>query len=143
MLMSQKSVFILNWNVRGLNNPAKKDNVKLLVDQMKASIVCLQETKLDDVSDSVMLRTLGGRFVRSYAYLPADGSRGGILLACDDNYFSISDITLRQYSLSATITMKEEILAWSITVVYGPRLEEQKVQFLNEIQDLQPNMHPS
>ncbi|EEE50779.1 hypothetical protein OsJ_31137 [Oryza sativa Japonica Group] len=104
---------------------------------------CKAETKLDDVSDSVMLRTLGGRFVRSYAYLPADGSRGGILLACDDNYFSISDITLRQYSLSATITMKEEILAWSITVVYGPQLEEQKVQFLNEIQDLQPNMQPA
>nr|AAK98717.1 Putative retroelement [Oryza sativa Japonica Group] len=91
------------------------------------------ETKLDDVSDSVMLRTLGGRFVRSYAYLPADGSRGGILLACDDNYFSISDITLRQYSLSATITMKEEILAWSITVVYGPQLEEQKLPDFMEV----------
>lgn len=58
--MSQQSCFILNWNVRGLNNPAKRDNIKLLVDDMKATIVCLQETKIEYVSDSIVSQTLGG-----------------------------------------------------------------------------------
>ena len=74
--------------------PAKKDSVKLLIDDMKGSIVCLQETKLYVVSDSVVLRTLGSRFVSEFAFLPAIGTRGSMLLACDDNFFSLSDVVL-------------------------------------------------
>lgn len=142
--MSQQSCFILNWNVRGLNNPAKRDNIKLLVDDMKATIVCLQETKIEYVSDSIVSQTLGGgRFVAEHAFLPADGTRGGILLACDDNYFCLSNIIIKPHSLSATVTMKEEGLVWSITVVYGPQLEEDKILFLNELQELESSMHPA
>nr|AAX95130.1 retrotransposon protein, putative, unclassified [Oryza sativa Japonica Group]ABG22397.1 retrotransposon protein, putative, unclassified [Oryza sativa Japonica Group] len=36
--------------------------------------------------------------------------------------------------------MREEGLQWSITVVYGPQLEADKVVFLSEIESLQPSM---
>lgn len=72
--------------------------------------------------------------------LPADGTKGGLLLACNENFFSPSDVILGQYSLSATVTMREEGLQWSITVVYGPQLEADKVVFLSEIESLQPSM---
>lgn len=41
-----------------------------------------------------MLRTLGSRFVSEFAFLPAIGTRGNMLLACDDNFFSLSDVVL-------------------------------------------------
>lgn len=63
--MSQLNCFILNWNVIGLNSQAKQDNVKLLVDQMKATVVCLQETKMEMVSDSVITQSLGSALCRN------------------------------------------------------------------------------
>ena len=38
---------ILCWNVRGLNNPAKRSAVREFVQAAKVNLVCLQETKLD------------------------------------------------------------------------------------------------
>lgn len=37
---------ILIWNVRGLNQRAKRDSVRNIVQSSHADIVCLQETKV-------------------------------------------------------------------------------------------------
>lgn len=42
------------WNVRGLNNPAKRKAVKEFLDSVRPNIVCLQETKLE-VVDAFLL----------------------------------------------------------------------------------------
>lgn len=42
---------VLSWNVRDLNAQARRDNVRTLVDDIRPSIVCLQETKLDVISE--------------------------------------------------------------------------------------------
>lgn len=39
--------------------------------------------------------------------------------------------------------MREEGLQWSITVVYGPQLEAEKIEFLAELETLQPTMKPA
>lgn len=92
------------------------------------------------MSDQLILNTLGQRFVHQYAYLPADGSKGRVILACDENFFSLSDVHLGQLSVSATVIMREERLQWSITVVYGPQLEADKIAFLAELENLQSVM---
>jgi len=40
------SEHILNWNVRGLNSRARRCVVRDLATQQRASILCLQETKV-------------------------------------------------------------------------------------------------
>lgn len=141
--MSRDNVHLFNWNVRGLNAQAKQDAVKAFVYQTGASIVCLQETKLAVVTDRSISSTLGQNFVQSFAFLSASGTRGGIILACNSNFFSMSEIKQGQYSLTATITMLEEALQWSITVVYGPQLEADKIAFLTELESLSPSMKPA
>ena len=37
---------LLSWNVRGLNNPWKREVCKNLLKEWRCDIVCLQETKL-------------------------------------------------------------------------------------------------
>ena len=71
---------ILIWNVCGLNARARRTAVRSLVVTANASIVCLQETKMALVCLSTVLEALGSEF-DDYFYLPADGTRGGILLA--------------------------------------------------------------
>jgi exonuclease III len=70
---------IVIWNVRGLNSRSRRDVVRELVTSERPSIVCLQETKLDVISQSDILQILGQGF--DYFYLLADQTHGGILLA--------------------------------------------------------------
>jgi exonuclease III len=37
---------LLSWNVRGLNNPTKQEEVKQVVQLQRPMLVCIQETKL-------------------------------------------------------------------------------------------------
>jgi exonuclease III len=67
---------ILSWNVRGLNNKAKQEQVKKIIQVHRPVIVCLQETKLADIPNSVVSSCLGSDFTSNYCYLPADGTRG-------------------------------------------------------------------
>jgi exonuclease III len=66
---------ILIWNVRGLNDRAKRDAVKSLVLDTKPSIVCLQETKLCSISDFDILSILGSAYC-NFVFNPAHGTRG-------------------------------------------------------------------
>ena len=74
-LMAQKNVNLLDWNPRGLNNKARRDAVRDLVRDTHATIVCLQETKLDMVDNAIISETLGQNFTAHYAVLPATGTR--------------------------------------------------------------------
>lgn len=49
--MIEQNCTFLNWNVRGLNNKARRDVVCNLVRDCRATIVALQETKLESISD--------------------------------------------------------------------------------------------
>jgi exonuclease III len=43
---------ILSWNVRGLNDQGKRLCIKNLIQDWKANIICLQETKLEIITDN-------------------------------------------------------------------------------------------
>ena len=44
---------ILSWNVRGVNNLEKGKVIKQFIKDQRADLVCLQETKVQDVSSSL------------------------------------------------------------------------------------------
>jgi hypothetical protein len=70
---------ILIWNVRGLNSRARCYVVRELVASKCLSIVCLQETKLGVIYDFDVMQILRPGF--RYSFLPANQTRGGILVA--------------------------------------------------------------
>ena len=74
------NIEILNWNPRGLNDPAKKNAVREFVESVNVNLVCLQETKLDIVGRFTVIQYLGPSF-DGFAYLPAVETRGGVLVA--------------------------------------------------------------
>ena len=92
-------------------------------------MVCLQETKLACVDDNVIIQTSGQQFVGSYFYLPAQGTRGGVIVACSHDLYTLQSVTTGQYSISAIITSRADNSQWSITGVYGPQEDQEKIQF--------------
>jgi exonuclease III len=79
--MDENDVKTFSWNVHGLNCAARREAVRLLLQQVRPQIICLQETKLAEVNFSVAMEFLGAPYCSSFAYLPAEETRGGVLIA--------------------------------------------------------------
>jgi exonuclease III len=122
---------VLNWNVRGLNDPAKGNAVQEFLDSVRVNIVCLQETKLDVIDDFIVMQCLGPSF-DGYVYLPAVDTRGGILLAWDTSVVSIGHVSFDTYAITGEVQARDNN-SWWITSVYGPQAREEKVSFLTEL----------
>jgi hypothetical protein len=71
---------LLIWNVRGLNSTARQNSVRELLNSCCADVVCLQETKMMQISQRILLSMLGSDFTGSLV-LPSLGASGGILVA--------------------------------------------------------------
>jgi exonuclease III len=127
---------IVIWNVRGLNSKPRRIAIRALLATTNASIVCFQETKIDLFYSGLILETLGADF-DDFTYLPADGTRGGILLAWQSKTVSITDPIFTANTLSAKVTTSGT-MPWWITIVYGPQENADKIEFLQELRDLRP-----
>ena len=79
------------------------------------------------MDQNVVSRTVGANFVNSYIVLPAEQTRGGILLAVNEDFFDLSDIELTTNAITSQITMRADGIKWQITVVYGPQGDAAKL----------------
>jgi hypothetical protein len=73
-------------------------NVRAALDP---KLVCLQETKLATITPQTAAEVLGHRF-NDFKYLPAVGTRGGIMLRWHTDFIDASCLELRRFSLSMT-----------------------------------------
>jgi exonuclease III len=101
---------------------------------MDVSIVCFQETKMELIYSSTVLETLGSEF-DDYVYLPAIGTRGGILLAWKSRAVSITDPMFTTNSITAKVSTAAGT-PWWLSVVYGPQDDADKIAFLQELRDV-------
>ena len=134
ILESMENVSILVWNVRGLNDRGKRDNLRKVVDDFRPSVVCLQETKLAHVSERDVASFLGSDFFE-FVFLPAQQTRGGILIAWRDGSFSVEHHLIHRYSVSVLLNSSNGA-PWWLTGVYGPQRDDDKLSFLAELRDV-------
>jgi exonuclease III len=124
---------ILSMNVRGLNDPVKRDAVREFISLVNVHMVCLQETRLNVVDTFLVSQCCGPAFDEFIA-LPAHETRGGILLAWDSSVVKLGRTSLDSFSMNAEVVGLDNV-AWWITVVYGPQRREDKIQFLQELSE--------
>ena len=123
---------ILSWNVRGANDGAKRKVIKSFVKMRRVDVVCLQETKLKEVSKR-MIRELGaGRFLEWVA-VNADGASGGILIFWDTRVIQLLEKEEDRYTLSCRFKSLEEDFVWVFTGVYGPTVYARREDFWDEL----------
>ncbi|KAL4651732.1 hypothetical protein ACB092_01G182200 [Castanea dentata] len=113
---------LLSWNVRGLNNPRKRE----------CDIVCFQETKVSSI-DVAFVRSLWGSPFIDWAVLDAMQSSGGVLLIWDKRVFEKLDVIVGQFSVSILLRGVVDDFVWACTVVYGPNDNGQRPLLWEEL----------
>jgi hypothetical protein len=118
--------------VCGLNDRARRNVVKEFLPQERLTLVCIQETKLSSLCNALANEILGATF--DYDFLPSIGAAGGILLAWSHDRWMVSDIARGCYTLSGHgMETGASSAPWWISVVYGPQLDADKIEFLDEL----------
>jgi exonuclease III len=110
---------ILCWNVRGLNSAARCLAVHETIAATTCHIVCLQETKLEAIDRELAL-FLGAYRLNHFAFKPAQGTRGGILLLWNDGVIDMQQIETGRYSITTTVTVRDTAASFLLTGIYGP-----------------------
>lgn len=122
---------ILVWNVRGLNKKSHRDAVRDPIASHCPEVICLQETKIQNMSTRVLLATLGTE-LDCHVCLPAEGMRGGILIAWRGDVIQM--ITTRVDTYSASVLFQNSNGdQWWFTGVCRPHLDAHKLLFLEEM----------
>jgi len=85
------------------------------------------------VDAPIITEVLGQRFGDNFVILPAAGTRGGIIMAVDNEHYRISRKEVGVHTVTATVQAIFGGEEWSITVVYGPQEDQEKLQFLGEL----------
>lgn len=93
-----------------------------VVNAANPSIICFQETKMEVVTVDVVRHCLGNKF-ESFFYLPAVGTRGGILVAWDASVVALSNPHYTSNTLTALIKPIGGT-TWWLRGVYGPQADK-------------------
>jgi exonuclease III len=109
--------------------------VRDLARDTKCTIAALQETKLDSFSAATVRETLGEKFATNFAFLPAQGTRGGVLIAVDEDYYTLQQAEFRDHSITVLLKSVRTEEEWWFTAVYGPQGDQEKLLFLQELKD--------
>ena len=125
------------WNVRGLNDKARRDNLRKVVDDTRPAVVCLQETKLSYISERDVISFLGRDFTK-FVFLSAQQTQGGILIAWRDGSFVVSQHRVHRHSVSVLFSNNDDP-AWWFTGVYGPHQDDEKLGFIEELREVRAN----
>ena len=73
---------VLSWNIREANDSEKRKVIKALIKGQKVDVVCLQETKMQEMS-KMIVRSLGVGRCLDWKVLNSRGSSGGVLVFWD------------------------------------------------------------
>jgi exonuclease III len=135
--MNSPNVEIISWNVRGLNATDRCLAVYETLAATPCQIVCLQETKLHIVDPS-LAAFLGAYKLDKFAFKPAVGTKGGILLLWKDTEVDMSNVRIGRYSLSTEVTLRHCMTTFFLSTVYGPSRRPEKDAFLRHMRRLKP-----
>jgi exonuclease III len=105
-----------------------------VVQACQPSVVCLQETKLAHITSVDVVAILGQHF-SSFVFLPAQETRGGVLVAWQENCFRAISHRVLRHSVSVEFQAEGE-QAWSFSGIYGPHRDTEKPGFLHELREV-------
>ena len=116
---------LLSWNVCGANDSTKRRVIKAVIRSQRVDLFCLQETKIQTLSEG-LVRSLGSGRWSNWVALDALRSAGGMLVCWDKRSLEVMETEVGKFSVSCRIRNVENGLTWIFTGVYGPFSKEDR-----------------
>lgn len=114
--------------------------VKGVIRESRADVVCFQESKLNESNLSYVLRALPTYFSTEVVSLDAKGTAGGCVIAWKQNYVLMNSWSTN-HTISAVLEQTSTGQAFVVTNVYGPSVESEKMNFIQELRALHSTIH--
>ncbi|XP_044962246.1 uncharacterized protein LOC123413368 [Hordeum vulgare subsp. vulgare] len=130
--MSDKLLPIMCWNVRGLNQPAKRASVCEMAKSLRATILCLQETKIDAWTPQ-LVQEIGRTQLTECIALPAIDTSGGAAILWNRELTTIVSHAVGIFAITAKVTLLGQSQPFWLSSVYGPADDARKEAFLREL----------
>ena len=123
---------LFSWNVRGANNPIKRNVIRNFIRSQRVDLVCLQETKIQEMSVDCA-RSFGvGRFF-DWKVAEAERVVGGILLFWDKRKLDLVEVETCLFSITCWFKNVEDGFQWAFTGVYGSVERSNREMFWEEL----------
>ena len=90
---------ILSWNVRGVNDKDKRKVTKAMVKSHKVDVVCLHETKVQEMNRGIVQSLGVGRFLE-WGALNSKGAVGGVVVFWYNRVLQVLDVEVGNFSVS-------------------------------------------
>ena len=130
-----KNWSVLCWNVRGLNNPARRGVVRNVVLLHSPTIICLQESKLAVVDSMIISQVCGPKYTE-FLFEPALCTRGGLIVAWDPDVVDIYLLAQQKSFIAVDCCWRLTDTKFRLVTVYGPRSDADKLNFLDDLRPL-------
>lgn len=116
----------------GLGQQEKCDAVRDAISISHPHIVCLQESKLHE-PDAYKCKSFLPTYLSDFAFVPANGSRGGIVTSWNPNAVLAGPTILNDYSLSTPFISTTSSYSFTVSNIYAPSNHRDTDLFLNEL----------
>ena len=126
------NINIISWNVRGLNCPNKRGDVKWVLRNFRCDIAILQETKMEEVTFATAISLWDRRSV-DWIVLPLVGRPGGIVIIWDDQTLELIDSKVGTYAICGKFKSLNDDFAWGRIGVYGPNDDNLRFALFDEL----------
>ncbi|GMJ02965.1 hypothetical protein HRI_003965700 [Hibiscus trionum] len=131
-MSSQNFPCFATWNVRGIGRAEKRRAMKRLIMSTKASLVFIQETKLES-HKQWLLRNLWPCKNELLVASPAEGLSGGLVTLWDSSAFEVESKFIQSRSILVTGTLKEMNFKCGFLNIYAPNSEAERQLFFDQI----------
>lgn len=120
------SMKIISYNIRGLGGKIKKKEISKLIHEHSVDLICLQETKMEEVSSQLCLSLWAGDDF-DWSFKPVVGRSGGLLMLWRSSVFSLEEAFVGEHFLGVRGRWGENKTECTIINVYVPATKKKKV----------------
>ena len=123
---------ILLWNVRRAKDRNKRKLIKDVIKTQKVDLVCLQETKIQEMTSGIV-RSLGVGRCLEWGAMNSRGATRVVVVFWDNRVLQMVEMEVSKYSVSCCFKNCKDGFFWIFTGVYGPTLKLDREDFLSEL----------
>ena len=131
----------MSWDVRGLGDSDKCITVRDAILAASPTVVCLQESKLEDISSFKAKAFLPFKIATTFQFAPSSGARGygRMVTVWDQSALTPTNKIEKAYTLTTTFSQMTDI-ELTVTNVYAPADHRHSNAFFSELAELTPNI---